>query len=625
MAWDLLLTGGLVFDGHGTPPRREDVAIAEGRVVARGIDLPRDQADRTIDVTGRWVMPGMLDIHTHVDLEVEVDPSLSEVTRHGTTTTVMSNCSLGLAFGAQLRNGENPIVDCFARVENIPKHVLQKVVDKVDWHDQAGYLDHLRSLPLGANVVPLIPHSMLRAEVMGLQGSVSRDPSPDELRRMEALVDEGMRLGFAGFSTDALPFHYLANHPNRRKKIPTQWSTREELKRLLAVVRRYGRVWQATPPKDSPTDTLRTMLFTSGRLYGRRLKTTAVAALDVHSDRSLLPLARFMNWLLNTDLVDGDFRLQALQGPFKVWADGPVTPQFEEIEVLRELNEPDLDEVAVRRAIIDDPHWQERFRTMWMAGKDGKGLPGLRRRLRLEDYTITRDLDDMVVDGTTPVAAWDGRTFGDIHRAAVRHQRGDSTARDDQERAALDRMPPLRDEADFVIHLFREYDLDLRWWMVAANRDERKMRRALFDERMLPGFNDSGAHLTNMAFYDANLRGLKYAAEEGDEVLARHVSRLTKQPAEFFGLDVGTLDPGRPADIAVIDPGTLLAWDHEDTTVLVHRDEYEHHQMVNRPEGIVRLVVVGGTVMWEDGAPTPDVGKTAAGRVLTAANGQPTS
>jgi N-acyl-D-aspartate/D-glutamate deacylase len=618
MAWDLLLTGGLVFDGHGTPARREDIAIADGRVAARGIDLPRDNADRTIDVSGRWVMPGMLDIHTHVDLEVEVDPSLSEVTRHGTTTTVMSNCSLGLAFGAQLRNGENPIVDCFARVENIPKSVLQKVVDKVDWHDQAGYLDHLRSLPLGANVVPMIPHSMLRCEVMGLQGSVSRDPSTTELSRMEELVDEGMRLGYAGFSTDALPFHYLANHPNRRKKIPTQWSTRSELKRLLGVVRRYDRVWQATPPKDSPADTLRTMLFTSGRLYGKRLKTTAVAALDVHSDRSLLPLARFMNWLLNTDLVDGDFRLQALQGPFKVWGDGPVTPQFEEIEVLRELNEPDLDEVAVRRAIIDDPHWQERFRTMWMHGKDGKGLAGLRRRLRLEDYTITRDLDDMIVDGTTPVAAWDGRSFGDIHRAAVRHQRREPTARDDEERAAFDRMPPLRDEADFVIHLFREYDLDLRWWMVAANRDDRNMRRALFDDHMLPGFNDSGAHLTNMAFYDANLRGLKYAAQEGPATLSRHVSRLTKQPAEFFGLDVGTLDPGRPADIAVVDPDVLMAWDHEDTTVLVHRDAYEHHQMVNRPDGVVTLVVVGGTVMWEDGSPTADVGKTAAGRVLTA-------
>ena len=108
---------------------------------------------------------------------------LAEVTRHGTTTTVMSNCSLGLAFGAQRRNGEDPIVDCFARVENIPKHVLQKVADRVDWTTRRGYLDHLRTLPLGANVVPMVPHSMLRSEVMGLRGSVSRDPTAADLQR----------------------------------------------------------------------------------------------------------------------------------------------------------------------------------------------------------------------------------------------------------------------------------------------------------------------------------------------------------------------------------------------------------------------------------------------------------
>ena len=77
-------------------------------------------------------MPGLFDVHTHLDLEVELDPRLPEVVRHGTTTVVVSNCSLGLAFGRQNRNGEEPIVDCFARVENMPKHVLQKAAARVD-------------------------------------------------------------------------------------------------------------------------------------------------------------------------------------------------------------------------------------------------------------------------------------------------------------------------------------------------------------------------------------------------------------------------------------------------------------------------------------------------------------
>ena len=63
--WDLLIKGAKVFDGEGVPGRIEDVAIAGDRVAARGADLPRDAAVRCVDATGRWLLPGMLDIHTH--------------------------------------------------------------------------------------------------------------------------------------------------------------------------------------------------------------------------------------------------------------------------------------------------------------------------------------------------------------------------------------------------------------------------------------------------------------------------------------------------------------------------------------------------------------------------------
>ena len=170
--WTLLIRNALVFDGTGAPPGREDVAIANGRVAARGAALDSTRADHVIDASGRWLMPGLLDIHTHLDLEVELAPGLPESVRHGTTTVVVGNCSLGTAFGSQRRNGDDPILDCFARVENIPKSVLRKVVDRIDWDTTAGYLQHLDSLPLGPNVVPLLPHSMLRIEVMGTAAAV---------------------------------------------------------------------------------------------------------------------------------------------------------------------------------------------------------------------------------------------------------------------------------------------------------------------------------------------------------------------------------------------------------------------------------------------------------------------
>ena len=117
----------------------------------------------------------------------------SEAVRHGTTTVVMSNCSLGVAYGNQRRNGEDPIVDCFARVENVPKHVLSAVAQACTWTTSADYLSHFEGMALGPNVVPLIPHSMLRIEVMGLNASVQRDPTADELKRMEQLLEQGMQ------------------------------------------------------------------------------------------------------------------------------------------------------------------------------------------------------------------------------------------------------------------------------------------------------------------------------------------------------------------------------------------------------------------------------------------------
>ena len=167
-AWDLIVKNAKVFDGTGGPGEVLEVAVRDGRIAAKGRDLPDSAAAAVHDARGQWLIPGMLDIHTHEDLEAEIDPGLPEIVRHGTTSAVVGNCSIGLAFGAQRANDQDPIVDCFARVENIPKTVLAKAADKADWTTPTQYLSHLDSLPLSANIAPFLPHSMLRIEVMGL-------------------------------------------------------------------------------------------------------------------------------------------------------------------------------------------------------------------------------------------------------------------------------------------------------------------------------------------------------------------------------------------------------------------------------------------------------------------------
>ena len=621
--WDYLIKGGLVIDGTGQAPERQDVAVKDGRVAARGEALDPDQADAVIDAEGQWVMPGLFDIHTHLDLEVEFDPALKEAVRHGTTTVLMSNCSLGLAYGNQRRNGEDPLVDCFARVENMPKPVLRKIAEKATWTSSAGYYQHLDELPLGCNVIPLIPHSMLRTEVMGLNGATSRAASEEDLQRMEALLESAVEEGYAGFSTDALPFHFLSEDPNRRVKIPSQFGQYSELKRLTSVLRRHDRLWQATPPKDSPLAVIRNFLLTSGRLYGKPLKVTAVAALDVAANKSLKRLALILSRLFNSSLVKGHFRFQALAAPFKVYWDGPINPLAEEIPALRELNELDLEDRAGRMALLDDPGFQARFSKMWMTGKSGFGLARLKRAMKMETLAFDRDFNEMVFHSGGP-DIWTGETFAEVHARYIAWMSDPSVARSETERTVFEGLGKgAQTEPGFFLALLRTYDLSIRWWTISANRDPEVVRALLNDPLTLPGFNDSGAHITNMAFYDGNLRCLQIAQQEGLDRVAWQVRRLTSDAADFIGVDAGTMELGDRADLTVIDPQTLAQYDSEANSRFIWRDDYEHEQMVNRSDGVVSAVLVGGALVWDGKRFTDEAGTRILGRALRHKNWSP--
>ncbi len=613
MKYDLLVSGAKVFN-NGESPVVEDIAIKDGKVVARG-KLESSNAKEVIDAAGLYAMPGLFDIHTHYDLELEVAPGLPESTRHGTTSVVISNCSLGLAYGAQRREGFDPIVDCYARVENIPKRVLRACADKVTWSNPQEYFDHLDGLNMGPNVITMIPHSMLRIEAMGFEASVSRNPTDTELDKMCSLLEEGIKLGYAGFSTDALPFHYLANQPNTHKTIPTQFAQYKEIKRLTDVVRKHDAIWQATPPKDSPYNTLKTFLLTSGRLHGKPLKTTVVAALDVHANRNLVKLAKTLAKLLNSKFLRGAFYMQALGAPFKIWSDGAVTPIAEEIPELRALNETDLEDHAARQAILSDPEYREAFRAMWMKGKTGFGLARLKRILRLEDYAFDRDLASMTVE-VCPFEAWQNLTFDVVYSRVAKHLSGESTLSGEEAALIDEHFTGMQDEADFMLAMLKTFDIKLSWSTVTANRDPKTVRDLLMNPILLPGFNDSGAHLTNMAFYDVNLRCLKLAAQGGEEDLSYMVKRLTADPAKLFNVDRGTIYNGDVADLILVDPNALDAYDGEANVQRVYREDFENDQLVNRSDGLVPLVLINGQVAWQSDSFSDKLGKQKMGELL---------
>ena len=619
-SWDTLIRKALVFDGSGTAPQQLDIAIKDGRIVARGSILPEAEAARVVDGAGQWLMPGLLDIHTHLDLEVDLEPGLPEVVRHGTTTVLVGNCSLGTCFGQQVEGDQNPIVDCFTRVENIPKSVLNKCVDAVKWDNPGDYLDHFSDIPLGPNVAAFVPHSMLRVEVMGLKDSISREPTEAELVQMESLLQQAMGQGYLGISTDGLPFHYLANEPNTDQRIPTQFASFGEMKRLLQVVRNNNRVWQTTPILENRAKAFLYFLFTSGRLFGKSLKTSALAtmefALAPKAHRAFLGFAA----LANSRLLKGSIHFQALGTNFRVWSDGIVSPLYEELESTCKLIAKEYEDVEGRMALLNDPAFIAEFRRDWHYGRRGRNLAHLKAKLGAPDKLVVRDLDRMIFDGA-PVADWDGESMQAVYDRLDRYQCGATGGvRSEAEREAFDQFPrPIADDAVFMLHMMRTYDKDFRFWVDVGNVGNRATLDLLLHKNTMPGFNDSGAHITNMAFFDGNLMSLKLAQQQSLLTVSTMVQRLTRKPAEFFGLDVGSIEIGAQADIVLLDPEALKVWDSNDCRELKYRELFQHDQMVNRSDGVVTCVMINGEPVWQDGDVTPALGSRPLGRALRAA------
>ena len=227
-AYDVVIRNGLFFDGSGSKPTQADVAIDGGKVRASASRLPAT-GRREIDAKGCWVMPGMLDIHTHYDAEIEAMPGLDESVRHGVTTVVMGNCSLSTAVGKK-----KDILDLFCRVESLPRDVLSRWLgDELSWHSVAGYYEHLDKLPIGPNVSSFVGHSSIRAHVMGMERSlkVSR-PNRTKSPRCSNIVDEAMDAGYLGLSIDMLPWHRMDGEPFCGFSVPSQHATPHEYRQL---------------------------------------------------------------------------------------------------------------------------------------------------------------------------------------------------------------------------------------------------------------------------------------------------------------------------------------------------------------------------------------------------------
>jgi len=596
MSQSTLIKNTLLFDGTGEPPRARDLLFRDGIVVEIAHSITASDDYQVIDGGGLWLMPGLVDIHTHLDLELEVNPRLDEVLRHGTTSVVVGNCSLGTAFGAQLKGNESPIIDCFTRVENMPKAVLQKVVDKVDWSSTSEYFSHLEQLPLGPNVAAFLPHSMLRIEVMGTHDSVTREPTDQERIEMNELVEAGLQQGYLGVSTDQIIFHYLSNDPHKEHRIPTQFADDREIKEMLDIVREYDRVWQTTPDSDDMFTTIKRFFYTSATLFKRRLRVSALTCLDLVSSPGIYKLMLRLSALLNSPILRGKFHFQALATTFRIWGNGVIAPVFEELESTRQLIALEADDVEGRKRLMDSPEWQQLFRRDWAAASS-RGTGNF--LLKKKQAAFSLDPEKMIFDDCV-IKAWNGYSVQSIYRRLERFQRGEDVGFDDQDREALSSFKaPIGDVMEFFLEGLRHFDQGFRWWLDIANVNPETTEQILFSNYTLPGFNDSGAHIKNLAFYDGNLCALQIAQKRGLGAVAKMIKKLTIDPCEFFNLPRRGLRVGEVADMVLIDPKVLRDYNTHQGRTWVSHEQFETEVMVNRSCGVVNKTFVAGELVFD--------------------------
>jgi N-acyl-D-aspartate/D-glutamate deacylase len=206
--YDLLITGGSVINGEGTPAVSADVGITAGRIARIG-DLKNAPAVRRIDATGLTVAPGFIDIHNHSDYTILSEPKAESMIRQGVTTMVLGESRSAGPRKADASDG--------VRTEGV----------KIDWTTLGGYFARLERDRVATNIASYVGEEQVWTYVKGYTQSPA---TPDELEAMRKLVGQAMDEGAMGLSTSLL-------------MPPSSLATTSNLVELAKVARQHGGIY----------------------------------------------------------------------------------------------------------------------------------------------------------------------------------------------------------------------------------------------------------------------------------------------------------------------------------------------------------------------------------------------
>jgi len=503
---DLLITGGVLQDGTGSPPRRADIGITGDTITAVGdlsaapatcrlplvtpSTLPSSPDTRHATPSPHphtptlphplFLSPGFIDVHSHSDTYLLIEPSAPSKITQGITTEVAGNCGASAA----------PL---FSR-SDLPSDWADKDYPG-EWRSVAEYRALLEEVTPAPNLALLIGHNTLRR---GVAGCENRALSADEMARMIRLLEQGLDEGGRGLSTGLI-------------YAPGRFAPAAELTALAGVAARRGGIYASHMRSETAwvVEAVDEALGI-GRQAGCRVEI------------SHLKTAGRANWSRLDDVLE---RIRAARSEgLCVGADRyPYTAGCTELDVVF----PDWAAAGGREAVL------ARLRA-----------PADRKRLR-KDLVAARSEE-----------AWSEIVVG-------------STSHPDNAQFRGKPLPEVAaelggDVVDAILHLT---DTDeLKTTAFFPGMSEANMRRILLEPYVMLGTDASlratsgvlsGDHPHPRA-YGSFPRFLRMALDEELMPLPEAVRRLTSLPADHFALKKrGRIAKGYKADIVVFDPAVV--------------------------------------------------------------------
>jgi len=511
--FDTIIDGGFVVDGTGSPGTYSDIGIIGGKIVEVG-HLKDKAATQRIDAKGKVVAPGHVTQHTHYDVALFWDPYCSNSGENGVTTVVNANCGFGIA--PVRPKDRDRTMGMLETTEQIPvSH--QRAALPWDWESFPEYLDRVRGLPKGVNVMTFVPLNPLLVYVMGVDAAKTRRPTSTEMSEIHRLINEAMDAGAIGISMSAMGAEGNSHVDTDGSPMPTDVVDHDVILEIgRAVVERGEGVIQMLSQivyygDRSITEKMAAMAKGTGvRIIHNTFLTHDLVPQIVSEDLAWLDSMRANGYdvtvgcMLNRGWVEADIRqLDAAGG---------------QLPAIRKIVSCNTDEEVMD--LLKDPDFIASFKEQYAGSGPASGAAGL------EGQTV------IAVGGNRELERFLNRTLGEI-----------------AEETAQDAVSVLAD-----LGVRSSLQLQLKSPPIAATGPEQALNY-MAHSAVVPGGSDGGAHtkVFGMGHYPTDLL-IWLVREQKLMTLEDMHFQLSLKPARSVQIkDRGALLPGFKADVLIYD------------------------------------------------------------------------